>query len=242
MTAMTEIFGEKLLISVDKEALTKEVMKDKDIVLLYFSASWCPPCKRFTPTLSDFYNKHCKGNRVEIVYISSDYDVPSFAEYYNKMPWCSLPPTGRLHSTSIVLIFSLPFSFPFSSFTYFCSNKIDTAHIKQKIADRLRISGIPSLVALDKNGLFLSDHCRNDVTYAAGNETKCKELINKWKSIDAIPIEDAKLSGSGPRGVFSQILMKLLSNPMYMVGLYYLFKKLMIKFQDISEEQNESEL
>jgi nucleoredoxin len=211
MTAMTEIFGEKLLISVDKEALTKEVMKDKDIVLLYFSASWCPPCKRFTPTLSDFYNKHCKGNRVEIVYISSDYDVPSFAEYYNKMPWCSLPPT-------------------------------DTAHIKQKIADRLRISGIPSLVALDKNGLFLSDHCRNDVTYAAGNETKCKELINKWKSIDAIPIEDAKLSGSGPRGVLSQILMKFLSNPMYMVGLYYLFKKLVIKFQDISEEQNESEL
>lgn len=60
--------------------------------------------------------------------------------------------------------------------------------------------------------------------------------------MDAIPIEDAQLSGSGPRGVLSQILMKVLSNPMYIVGLYYLFKKVMIKFQEIGEEHNESDL
>jgi nucleoredoxin len=211
MTALTEILGEKLLTAVDKEAQTKEVMKDKDIVLLYFSASWCPPCKRFTPILSEFYKNYCKGNGIEIIYISSDYDVPSFAEYYSKMPWFSLSPT-------------------------------DSAHIKQKLADRLHISGIPALVALDKNGHFISDQSRNEVTYAAANETKCKELINKWKNIDAVPIEDAKLSGGGPRGILSQILMKFLSNPMYIVGLYYLFKKLLLKFQEIDGEHNESEL
>ena len=114
--------------------------------------------------------------------------------------------------------------------------------IKQKLADRLHISGIPCLVALDKNGLFLSDQIRNEVTFAAGNETKCKELINKWKNTEAVPIEDAKLSGGGPRGILSQILMKFLSNPMYMVGLYYLFKKLIFKFQEIGKEHEESEL
>ena len=118
----------------------------------------------------------------------------------------------------------------------------DTAHIKQKLADRLRISGIPCLVALDKNGLYLSDQSRNEVTFAAGSETKCNDLINKWKNTEAVPIEDAKLSGSGPSGILKQILMKFLSNPMYLVGLYYLVRKFIFKFEEISKEHEESEL
>jgi hypothetical protein len=143
----------------------------------------------------------------------------------------------------MTLKFSI-FSSTFDSITnsYASSFNKDTAHIKQKLADRLHISGIPCLVALDKNGLFLSDQIRNEVTFAAGNETKCKDLINKLKNTEAVPIEDAKLSGGGPRGILSQILMKFLSNPMYMVGLYYLFKKLIFKFQEIGKEQEESEL
>lgn len=101
MTSITEILGERLLTSVEKEERTNEVMKDKEIVLLYFSASWCPPCKRFTPTLTEFYKNYCKKNKIEIVYISSDYDIPSFTEYYSKMPWCSLPPTGMTYDTKV---------------------------------------------------------------------------------------------------------------------------------------------
>jgi len=29
----------------------------KEIVCLYFSAFWCPPCQNFTPVLKDFYLK-----------------------------------------------------------------------------------------------------------------------------------------------------------------------------------------
>lgn len=50
---------------------------------LYFSASWCPPCQRFTPLLIDFYKiaKEVSPNDFEIVFISSDKNQEEFDEY-----------------------------------------------------------------------------------------------------------------------------------------------------------------
>ncbi len=168
---VNNLFGPKLLTSIDKTETTSQVLKEKDIVLLYFSASWCPPCRGFTPDLSKFYNHYCLSNGIEIIFISSDKDVPSFNEYYGKMPWKSLPVFG-------------------------------TAQIKQKLADRLKISGIPALIALDANtGHFISDTARLDVAQALGSDEKSKSLIESWKNTEAVPIEEAQLSGSGPDGL-----------------------------------------
>ncbi len=43
-------------------------------LLLYFSASWCPPCKMFTPLLAEWYTKKKKEGKVdfEIIFVSSD--------------------------------------------------------------------------------------------------------------------------------------------------------------------------
>ena len=35
---------------------TNEVLAGKDVVALYFSAHWCPPCKAFTPKLRAAYD------------------------------------------------------------------------------------------------------------------------------------------------------------------------------------------
>jgi nucleoredoxin len=57
------------------------LLKNADVVALYFSASWCPPCKTFSPILREFYLAAAKDNGLEIVYISSDREVESFEEY-----------------------------------------------------------------------------------------------------------------------------------------------------------------
>ena len=79
---MTSLLGPKLLTSADGDAKpTKTLLKDKDLVALYFSASWCPPCKTFSPMFRKFYNAAAKEKKMEVVYVSSDKDLASFKEY-----------------------------------------------------------------------------------------------------------------------------------------------------------------
>jgi len=61
---------------------------------LYFSAHWCPPCRNFTPKLTDWYKSGLKDN-MEIVFVSSDRDEAAFDEYFKEMSWLALPYSKR---------------------------------------------------------------------------------------------------------------------------------------------------
>jgi nucleoredoxin len=62
------------------------------VIGLYFSAHWCPPCRGFTPKLAEAYNKIRKnGKALEIIFVSSDKDEKTFADYHAEMPWLALP-------------------------------------------------------------------------------------------------------------------------------------------------------
>jgi len=58
---------------------------------LYFSAHWCPPCRGFTPSLSENYTKHLKSKGLEIVFVSGDSDQANFDGYFGSMPWLAVP-------------------------------------------------------------------------------------------------------------------------------------------------------
>uniref|UniRef100_K4A7K4 protein-disulfide reductase n=1 Tax=Setaria italica TaxID=4555 RepID=K4A7K4_SETIT len=61
-------------------------------VALYFSASWCPPCRRFTPKLIEAYKELAsQGKSFEVVFVSGDQDEEAFNEYFAKMPWLAVP-------------------------------------------------------------------------------------------------------------------------------------------------------
>ncbi|CAL4939875.1 unnamed protein product [Urochloa decumbens] len=61
-------------------------------VALYFSASWCPPCRRFTPKLIETYKELAsEGKSFEVVFVSGDQDEEAFNEYFAKMPWLAVP-------------------------------------------------------------------------------------------------------------------------------------------------------
>jgi len=92
--AFAKLFGEKLQTK-SGEIPTEEVLKGKAGVLVYFSAHWCPPCKGFTPKLSEFYRKHSAAKNFEIVFVSSDKDQGAFDEYFAEMPFVALPYAQR---------------------------------------------------------------------------------------------------------------------------------------------------
>ena len=74
-------------------------MKTFDVVCLFFSANWCPPCQTFLPKLVEFYNEiNLETKILEIICIiiiikdvSKDRNTEEFEEHYEKMPWISLP-------------------------------------------------------------------------------------------------------------------------------------------------------
>ena len=51
-----EIVLPQVLLNASGEQVAKDVL-EKKYVGLYFSASWCGPCRKFTPKLIEFRNK-----------------------------------------------------------------------------------------------------------------------------------------------------------------------------------------
>jgi len=64
---------------------------DNQLVGLYFSASWCGPSRKFTRKLKEIYSKlQSQGEKIEVIFISSDQDKESFESYFKIMPWLAL--------------------------------------------------------------------------------------------------------------------------------------------------------
>lgn len=85
----SSILGEGELLKKSGN-ITAASLSSKDVVGLYFSAHWCPPCRGFTPVLSKAYSEMPKESNCEIVFISSDSNEDAFKEYHAEMPFAAL--------------------------------------------------------------------------------------------------------------------------------------------------------
>ncbi|XXG40725.1 hypothetical protein AAC387_Pa01g1371 [Persea americana] len=61
------------------------------IIGLYFSASLCRPCQRFTPIFVEAYTELYAQGDFEAVFVSGDEDEESFKENFAEMPWLAIP-------------------------------------------------------------------------------------------------------------------------------------------------------
>jgi len=89
---MYDLIRSNLNYNNEKNIPTTKVLYNKHIIGLYFSGAHCPPCKTFTPILSQLYEDIKEDYQdFEIIFISSDKDQESFNKYFSTMPWYALP-------------------------------------------------------------------------------------------------------------------------------------------------------
>ena len=93
IVAKPSVFDEALdgnLLVLDGKSLKKlkEFKKPTKYYLFYYTASWCPPCQKFTPSLVEFYNKN-KSDEFEVILVTSDNNEDAMEGYaqQKKMPW-----------------------------------------------------------------------------------------------------------------------------------------------------------
>jgi nucleoredoxin len=72
---------------------------DGKIVGLYFSASWCPPCRNFTPALVKL--RDANADNFEVVLVGFDRGAPAHWKYMSdyKMNFLSMVPGSRESQT-----------------------------------------------------------------------------------------------------------------------------------------------
>ncbi|EDO34941.1 predicted protein [Nematostella vectensis] len=130
-------------------AYPEEVLQNK-VVAIYFSASWCPPCQKFTPLLKDFYEEKIQSKeQFEIVFVSSD-KTDSDLDSYMK----------ECHGDWLAV--------PFGS------------EITKELKTRYHITTIPKLVVVTDDGEVVTMMGRRDVTENANkHQRNFNEMENR---------------------------------------------------------------
>lgn len=80
---------QNLLVDASGKRVSGDNLGANQYVMIYFSAHWCPPCKKFTPKLVDFYDSKKKDNNFEIIFVSKDNSEEAMEEYMEEfdMNW-----------------------------------------------------------------------------------------------------------------------------------------------------------
>ncbi|KAL7552197.1 hypothetical protein ACHAWF_015414 [Thalassiosira exigua] len=209
-----DLFGPKLLTKPKTSGVpTASALGGKKLVALYFSASWCPPCRTFSPQLIEFYNA-CKDD-LEVVFVSSDRDDNSFNEYFGKFPWLAMVPA-------------------------YTSN--ESRARQGKLADMFKIQGIPTVIVLDgKTGKYITDNARTKVMQAGTNASK-KALIQSWLDKEAVPIDQAVFTGAGGSGnLLGKVLKFFATRPIYLFGMLYFLKRFLRYLEELGKDEIEGQ-
>jgi len=107
----------------------------RQTIALYFSASWCPPCRQFTPRLVDIYSQAKKEKlNFEVVFVSGDSDESEFLKYFHgHHTWHAIPYD-------------------------------DDNDVREKLQQHFKVTGVPRLVILGKDGKTIEHNAVGSVS------------------------------------------------------------------------------
>ena len=118
---------------------TSEVLAGKKLIGIYFSAHWCPPCRGFTPNLVSFYNDVKAMGTDELELIFVSSD--------------SDEGSYREYYGSMSFV-AVPY---------------EARDVKEKLANKYGVRGIPTLIILDADGNMKDGGARGTVMSNMGN-------------------------------------------------------------------------
>ena len=122
------------LVRADGQSLTTEAgLKGTPLIAVYFSAHWCGPCRQFTPNLVKFYTE-CNRNGRRLEIVFVSADK-SRKDMRNYMKSMHMP------------WLAVPFDSP----------------VRERLMNDYHVSGIPTLVVLDRHGNIITADGRRDV-------------------------------------------------------------------------------
>ncbi|MFM8459637.1 MAG: thioredoxin-like domain-containing protein, partial [Chthoniobacterales bacterium] len=86
---LEELIGTELVDAKGEKVETSSLAGK--VIGLYFSASWCGPCKMFTPELVKFRDRN--DEKFEVVFVSSDRSSDDQQDYMKEddMKWPAIP-------------------------------------------------------------------------------------------------------------------------------------------------------
>jgi nucleoredoxin len=65
-------------------------LDNRGYVMVYYSASWCPPCRQFTPILNKYYLENRKKQNFDILLVCADRSEKAMLSYMSKMSFNAL--------------------------------------------------------------------------------------------------------------------------------------------------------
>lgn len=122
------------LIRRDGSLAPADALEGK-VTLLYFSASWCPPCHRFTPVLAEFYSDVAEsGGNIEVVYVPGDRSKADMMKYFQDLHgnWLAL----ELGSEAVFI---------------------------RSLSEKFSVSGIPAVVVIQSDGTVIDANARGQI-------------------------------------------------------------------------------
>merc|ERR1712080_427756 len=95
---MDSLAGASLVNAAGEAISANSLLANKDLILLYFSGHWCPPCRQFTPVLKEFHAKAAIDGKFEVVFVSSDRSMEDMFNYMKEShgPWVAVQHNSAL--------------------------------------------------------------------------------------------------------------------------------------------------
>jgi len=77
------------LMNSKGEKIEIKALKEKKYIVFFWSASWCGPCRKFTPKLVEYYKNNGGGDQFEVIFIGVDKTEEKMQAYMKKnvMKW-----------------------------------------------------------------------------------------------------------------------------------------------------------